>query len=650
VNLPGFHSLASAWLFLLFIPLLILYFLKLKRPRMEIPSLALWRQVLNDQRVNSPFQKFKRNILLLLQMLMLMALCVAALQPFIRGGPENYQNLPVLIDCSASMAGVVEDGGSPRLDVVKAQVEQLIEGLQGDQRLALIAVTDTARRVTEFTNNKRILRGALAKLKVVDVPGQLEDAMRMTLALSRTETIDSVLVYSDGNFPERVDFELPFALNYQRIPKAGRNLGITEFNARRSKTTDWDVFVRVAGTAGDDMGADVQLLQNGAVIAEQSVLIKGGSPNSSGSSPAASATPQDAAEEAASKKKTSQRISFGVASPGVSSLEVRLKPDGFDSLESDNTAFLELPEGRNLRVYASLRLGTWRHALEALKEIDVYPGADGSEPAAYDVLISNSEDDLENDALVRCFVGVIPPDLAELIEPSEGETELVDWNRTEGLLQHVQLSNVTVIDPPVRREGVVDNEIEEFGYEILAWGDGGPLLLKQRDGIRLTYFFLFHTDSSTLPYRLAFPITVANTINQGLAATALSEVRGQRTGVLAPVALLADRDYTVSAPDGTSRTITADDQGMLRGIPAPHIGNYEITEGGKEVRTLGAGLLSPLESSLESVSEIQFREVAVGQAETTVKNDKPLWKYLAIAAFLVLLIEWWYFQRRPVTT
>ncbi|HEY4260851.1 MAG TPA: BatA domain-containing protein, partial [Schlesneria sp.] len=63
MNFPGFSALIHAWWFLLLIPLIIFYFLKLRRPRMEIPSLALWRQVVNDQRVNSPFQKFKRNLL-----------------------------------------------------------------------------------------------------------------------------------------------------------------------------------------------------------------------------------------------------------------------------------------------------------------------------------------------------------------------------------------------------------------------------------------------------------------------------------------------------------------------------------------------------------------------------------------------------------
>ena len=63
---PSFVNLFGAWFFLALIPLIILYFLKLRRPKMEVPSLVLWQSVVNDQRVNSPFQKFRRNLLLLL--------------------------------------------------------------------------------------------------------------------------------------------------------------------------------------------------------------------------------------------------------------------------------------------------------------------------------------------------------------------------------------------------------------------------------------------------------------------------------------------------------------------------------------------------------------------------------------------------------
>ena len=90
----GFHALGSAWLFALIAPLVLFYFLKLKRPRLTVPSLVLWRQVVQDKRVNSPFQRFKRNLLLLLQLLLLILLVTAALQPFLQ--PKRLIQAPAL--------------------------------------------------------------------------------------------------------------------------------------------------------------------------------------------------------------------------------------------------------------------------------------------------------------------------------------------------------------------------------------------------------------------------------------------------------------------------------------------------------------------------------------------------------------------------
>src|SRR5690606_32099669 len=114
------------------------YFLKLRRPRAEVPSLALWRQVMNDQRVNSPFQKFKRNLLLLFQLLLLLALTLAAAQPFVRGDAANADYVPVLIDQSASMAALDRQGGTSRLDEAKDEIRQLIDDLLPGQRLSII--------------------------------------------------------------------------------------------------------------------------------------------------------------------------------------------------------------------------------------------------------------------------------------------------------------------------------------------------------------------------------------------------------------------------------------------------------------------------------------------------------------------------------
>src|SRR5688500_3880684 len=150
----NFSALSSAWLFLLLIPLIIFYFLKLRRPRQLVSSLVLWRQVLSDQRVNSPFQRFKRNLLLLLQILLLALLALAAMQPFLRREAQRSERLPVLVDVSASMAALDSANGKSRLEEARQRLRDRIDALSPDQEMCIIAFAKTARKLTGFTNNQ----------------------------------------------------------------------------------------------------------------------------------------------------------------------------------------------------------------------------------------------------------------------------------------------------------------------------------------------------------------------------------------------------------------------------------------------------------------------------------------------------------------
>jgi hypothetical protein len=617
---PGFLELSGAWLFLLLIPIIIFYFLKLKRPRMEIPSLALWRSVLNDRRVNAPFQKFKRNLLLLFQLLLLICLALAAMQPFWPSGADRAKYLPILIDTSASMAALDSTGGKSRLDAAKEEVSRLIDNLLPDQRLALIDVSSTARRLTDFTDNKRILRDALEQVQITPVMSRLEDALRMTQALARTVPIETVVLYTDGNVPPDIDFELPFQLNYQKLPPAGQNIGITAINARRSGER-WDIFVRIDGSKEAQMSAGVQLINNGKATDNEIISLEPGQ---------------------------SQRIVFHVDAQGPAALEVRLKPEGFDSLASDNVAFLDLPVGRPLTVYCPPDLTSYRHALEGLKDVSLYPDEEGKSTASsYDLLISDRKSDSSIEASVAVFVGVIPDDLSKLVRIDASSAEVIDWQRSTPFLQHVLLTDVQIAEQPVSAEGVADRDYEELGYEILAQGRAGPLLLKRDDSGRPTYYLLFHTDRSTLPFRVGFPILVNNAVQLAQQQVGLAEARGQSTGLLPPRVLKPDTRFRVVGPDGKSVDATSSAEGLLAGVPAPEIGRYAINDGGREVAAVGISLLAPTESSLTTVERLQFREVGVGAATSMLQSDRPLWPMFAIFGFVLLLVEWWYFQGRP---
>lgn len=617
---PGFHLPSGALWLLLLIPVIIFYFLKLRRPRVDISSLVLWRQVIEDRRVNSPFQKFKKHLLLFLQILMLCLFVLALMQPYIQADAERAEYLPILIDCSASMAATDKTGGKSRLDLAKEEVSRLIEGMLPTQRISLIAVNSTAQRLTDFSDNQHELQQALNKLTISQVGSELKDGLRMTQALSRTVPIEKVLLFTDGNVPERVDFELPFEINYQLVGSDVANIGITEFNARKSGFDRWDVFVRVQGSSDQQTAADLELLMQNEIVGKETVVLEAGE---------------------------SRRMAFEVTAEDAVSLQARLVPDGHDGLTSDNVSFLNLPEARLLTVSCSEDLGAYRHSLSSLEGLALFPGSAGSPPDEFDLLITEATD-ANPRSKVRLYIGVVPDKLQDQITMTDGLAEIVDWKRDDALLRYVQFSDVQISDDPKLADGVDDQAIEEQGFEIITHAQSGPLIVKDRQSSSEDYYLLFHPDRATLPYRVAFPVMATNLIELAFSRAALSDVRATQTGVLPALAVEEKQRYQIRTPDKKTTSLESNERGLLTGVAAPVIGQYSVVSGGNVVERVGVSLLSTLETSLKSTEELQMRELSVAAAEEKLDSDRPLWRYFAWFGFVVILLEWWFFNRPPV--
>jgi hypothetical protein len=159
---------------------------------------------------------------------------------------------------------------------------------------------------------------------------------------------------------------------------------------------------------------------------------------------------------------------------------------------------------------------------------------------------------------------------------------------------------------------------------------------------------LFNTDRSTLPYRVGFPILVANVVQIALEQAGLAEADADRTGVLPPLALAPSHRYDIQAPQQKLEPVSADEHGTLSGVRAARVGYYSISENGTTRRRVGASLLSPTETSLAGIEQIQFNErLQVSAAVALVKTDRPLWPPLLMLGLCVLMVEWWFFQRKP---
>src|SRR6185503_2611383 len=118
------------WGLLAIVPpaIIALYFLKLKRQPLEVPSTYLWSRAIEDFHVNSLCQRLRQSLLLFLQLLLIGLLAFTLLRPGWKGTELVGKRYIFLIVTSASMGAT--DTSPTRLDEAKRQVVALIEQMK----------------------------------------------------------------------------------------------------------------------------------------------------------------------------------------------------------------------------------------------------------------------------------------------------------------------------------------------------------------------------------------------------------------------------------------------------------------------------------------------------------------------------------------
>ena len=184
------------------IPIIALYFLKLKREERVVPSTLLWKKVLDDLQVNSPFQRLKYSLLLLLQLLLVALLGFALARPYLSlAGYAGHKTI-LLLDTSASMA--TRDAGAggklARFEAAIRDAQAKVEDLRQNDEMAIVAFDKDVRQLSKFTSDRALLKQILSDLQPRDMETNAEEAFETALALSEGQQNVQVLVLSDGCF------------------------------------------------------------------------------------------------------------------------------------------------------------------------------------------------------------------------------------------------------------------------------------------------------------------------------------------------------------------------------------------------------------------------------------------------------------------
>ncbi|MFO0834373.1 MAG: VWA domain-containing protein [Phycisphaerales bacterium] len=281
--------------------LVILYFLKLRRRDMEISTTLLWKKAIQDIQANAPFQKLRRNILLILQLLALAAAIAAVGQPQLAGDSTKGDRHIILIDRSASMNAIDGDpkkttSPATRLEIAKKQAEELVETLRepgvfqkesADQAM-VIAFDSTAEVRQQFTSDKALLKAAIKSIAATDGPTRLTEAMRLATAHSKPVVLENrglvsgpgsvIHLFGDGKMPDALETQ-PGANDtfmFHRVggPESG-NVAIANVRAERAfdNPSQLSIFVGLQSTMRAPRAVDVELTIDGAVAGVKSVTM-----------------------------------------------------------------------------------------------------------------------------------------------------------------------------------------------------------------------------------------------------------------------------------------------------------------------------------------------------------------------------------------
>ncbi len=602
----------------------VLYVLKLRKRRIEVPFSPLWREILLEHKQQSDWwRRLRRLLSWLLHIVLLALLAFALLDPHMEDEVVEGRHMLILIDASASMASTDVSGGADRLDVAKNKAREILETMGPDDRAMLVAFSNQVQPLSPFVSEASILEAPLREIRVGATGTEFGQAIRFAADSMADKSSGELVIISDGSGADlealsEVEFGEGVTVRHLKVGESGDNVAITAFNVRRyiANKLDFELFLRVQSYFERPVDVEIQIFADGRLVDTKDV------------------------ELAANGVHQQFYPSQAVAGERLEA-RVRLKStDARDVFPLDDRAYALLPpvskadvlvvtEG-NLYVEGPLLLNSNLN-VKRIKPSE-YPDA----RTDWDMVVF---DRFTPPMPERGNFFYISPSGETSPWPTTGTVNdpiITRTTRSHPLMRWITLKDVNIGSASRLKTSREDDVVASSAV-------GAPILIaRPGDELRMAAL-AFDVRNSDFPLRVAFPVLLLNLVDW-FAAGDESLVESYSTGDTWSVPLQTTaQTVKVESPSGESADVPVYENRAI--VYGDETGFWTIGSG-SDAKRVAANLVNPEESRVAS-QELTFGEREV-QRDTSalVFERNELWIWALLAFLALILVEWVTYNRR----
>jgi len=253
-----------------FIPgIILLYLLKQKVVNQKISALNLWKEAYENIQASTPWEKFRNNILMYMQIAALLLLILALMSPYITGSGSEYSNVLIIIDNSASMSGLYSEDES-KLDVAKEQAADYVNSNDG-ARYTIMTVSNTPELIISGSDDKGRVSDAVNNIETTDIAGSLDQAASMVQSLVAAWKSYKVIAFTDSSANmQNINCEV-VDLSIQ-----GNNGAIQSLSHTVSEDGTVKIMARVDNYGSNSLNTDVNLYIGNKLYDIKNVTVEAG--------------------------------------------------------------------------------------------------------------------------------------------------------------------------------------------------------------------------------------------------------------------------------------------------------------------------------------------------------------------------------------